>query len=830
LIVVGICAVIGLSMLVARGDESASPPAAKTAPAAPARVMPPAVNRPVDFIKDVVPIFQSSCVNCHSSGKTKADLSVETREKLIEGGATAPAIEPGNSADSLLIQLVSGLDDDPDRYMPQKGKKLTPEQIGVLRAWIDQGAKWPKGYVVVSPDKPIPAPLEPRQVAIPAGHDGLINPIDLLLVPYFQKHNIKPGKLVSDRVFARRVYLDIIGLLPPPAELDAFASDTSPTKRAQLVHKLLNDKYRYAAHWLSFWNDMLRNDYKGTGYIDGGRLQITRWLYTALAENMPYDEFVRELITGKNGAEGFTKGIVWRGVVNAAQTPQMQAAQNIGQVFMGVNLKCASCHDSFISQWKLTDSYGLAGVYADKPLEMERCNRPLGKTAPMKFLYPQLGTIDANAPREQRIAKLAQIVTNPQNGRLSRTIVNRLWQRFMGRGLIEPVDEMDNKPWDQDILDCLAWDLAKEHFDLKKTIETIVLSNAYQMEAQPAQEIEKEYVFDGPSVKRMSAEQFVDAVATVGNVWPTHQDARLTNAAEQYGKAKWIWSSKTASQGAPAGTIYLRHVINLKPTVPQSALTLIACDNAFVLYVNGKEAVRCDDYKKIVALDLKPYLKDGRNILAVEATNLANSSPVNPAGFWFHLDAIYAQPVNGKTSFSFDSTAKWKVSPTRPSGDDWKQLAFNDKTWQKAAATANVDGAPWRLADRLPDPDANLRPKEIRAAFCAADPLTTALGRPNRDQVNTERPKASSTLMALELTNGATLNSMLDRAAKQMVAQNEITTDGLIDQVFSSALGRKPTPTELSAAKSVIGEKPSQTGVEDFLWAIVMQPEFQLIR
>src|SRR5439155_20844397 len=120
---------VWLAAMLARGADS---------PRAAVVTIPPAVNRSVDFVKDVVPIFQQSCVNCHTSGKSEADLSIETREKLIEGGATAPAISPGNGADSLIVQLVSGVDPDPDRFMPKKGKKLTAEQIGILRAWNDQ--------------------------------------------------------------------------------------------------------------------------------------------------------------------------------------------------------------------------------------------------------------------------------------------------------------------------------------------------------------------------------------------------------------------------------------------------------------------------------------------------------------------------------------------------------------------------------------------------------------------------------------------------------------------------------------------------------------------
>ena len=111
-------------------------------------------------------------------------------------------------------------------------------------------------------------------------------------------------------------------------------------------------------------------------------------------------------------SEGFVKGIVWRGVVNASQTPQMQAAQNISQVFMGVNLKCATCHDSFINDWTLADAYGMASVYADERLEMFQCDKPTGKKATVKFLYPELGQIKPEAPQAERRKQLAAILTS----------------------------------------------------------------------------------------------------------------------------------------------------------------------------------------------------------------------------------------------------------------------------------------------------------------------------------------------------------------------------------------------------------------------------------
>jgi hypothetical protein len=830
-------AVLALACVAGAFFARAAEPAEQPAPAGEKPLpIPPAVQRKVDFAKDVAPIFEASCMQCHANGKYEADFSVESRAKMLEGGASSEAFTIGKSGESLLIELVSG--QDPERIMPKKGKRLTTEQIGILRAWIDQGAEWPNGVELVDANKPRPAKLEPRKVELPPVVDGQTNPIDRLLRPYFEQHKVTPAKqLVDDRTFARRAYLDVVGLLPPVEELDKFVADPSTDKRDALVKKLLGEDERYAAHWMSFWNDMLRNDYKGTGYIDGGRMQITRWLYNSLKANKPYDQFVRELVIGVPGAEGFTKGIVWRGVVNSAQTPQMQAAQGISQVFMGVNLKCASCHDSFINQWKLTDSFGLAGVYADTPLEMERCTKPLGQTAPFKFLYPELGTIDPNLPREKRIAQLAQIITNDRNGRLTRTMVNRLWARLMGRGLIEPTDEMDLPPWSQDLLDWLAQDLVDNQYDIKKTIATIATSRAYQMPPAPAMtEDKKDFVFTGPRYKRMTAEQLVDSVAEVTGAWPERMDAKLSDAAEAYGRTRWIWTEKEASRNAPVGTVYLRKVFDLKPGVAELS-ALMAVDNDAEVFLNGKKiATLHDNWAKPTTVDLKPHAVTGTNVFAVVATNTAGNRNANPAGFWMHVAGSYASPVKGKGKRNATSKIEvvtnptWRLATAKPVDDAWKTAAFDDAAWEKPAIAASADGAPWNLVLHLPEGKPGDLVPEVRAVFCAADPLTTALGRPNREQVNTERPSAATTLMALELTNGATIDAMLKRGAKKIATGKDVRAEDVIDRVYKKALARPATDAEVAAAKEIVGATITPEGVADFLWAVVMLPEFQLIR
>lgn len=816
--------------------------------------LPVPASHTVSFRDEIKPILETSCIKCHGRGKTKGGFQLESRESLLKGGDSGPAIVLGQSAESYLIELVSGL--DPENIMPEKGTKLTPLQVGLLRAWIDQGAPWDPQ---VNFGKVPPVNLKPRKPEnIDLTTSG--NPIDSILSGYLKTNAVDGTKTISDRAFARRVFLDLIGLLPTPDDLAEFENDSRPDKRKQLVRQLLSDNQRYAEHWLTFWNDALRNDYKGTGYIDGGRKQITGWLYSALARNIPFNQFVSELINPSPEAEGFVKGIVWRGVVNASQTPQMQAAQNVSQVFMGVNLKCASCHDSFINDWALADAYGLASVYADQELELVQCDKPLGKLSQMKFIYPELGSIDAKAPKAERLKQLSQIIAKRENGRLTRTIVNRLWSKLMGRGLVEPVDDMESRPWNQDLLDWLAEDLAENNYDLKKTLERIVTSAAYQMPAVPAHEQSAgDYIFQGPFVRRMSAEQFLDALAAITGVWNTlpapHIDYSpgLSNqwtSADRAVQPRWIWKESSAALKAAPGTVYFRKTIHL-PVKPTSASAVISCDNSFKLFVNGKEIASSKDHTRPALADLRPHLNPGRNVIAVEAVNdTSKETNANPAGLIFYArvrherlapvqyipagaqgstskpDTLTGRQLPVETVLDFASDRSWLWSDAK--ADGWEQPDFAATGWTQAAALGDADMAPWNLGKKLAEEISTAALYgRVRAALVNADPLMTALGRPNREQVITIRASAATTLQALELTNGSTLAAHLKQGAEQVTAQTP--PDQLIPILYQRALSRPPTAPELQLAQELVGTPPQKEGVEDLLWALAMLPEFQLI-
>ncbi|QHT67477.1 DUF1549 domain-containing protein [Rhodocytophaga rosea] len=470
----------------------------------------------MDLNGQVRAIFAHNCYSCHSAEKIKGELRLDKKRMALKGGKSGAVIIPGDPYKSELVRRIS-LPHNHKEVMPGKGKKLSEHEIELISFWIEKGAPWPDNADQKSVFRV--AKLEPRMPALPAASNALQNPIDLWVNKYFEAKKAAWPEVVDDRTYLRRIYLDIIGLVPAPEELQAFAQDTRPDKRAQWVRTLLNRNDDYAMHWLTFWNDALRNDYTGTGYITNGRYNITDWLYTSLKTNKNYNQFVKELISPTKESKGFIAGIKWRGTINASQRTEMQAAQNVAQVFLGLNLKCASCHDSFISDWKLKDAYAFANIFADTTLEINRCDKPTGKFASTKILWQELGSIDSTAPTAKKLQQLAENLTQPKNGRLYRTIVNRVWAQMLGRGIVEPVDAMDNEPWSQDLLDWMASDFVSKNYDLKELIYQIATSKTYQLPSVGIKDANKiiaqDFEFKGMLRRRMAAEQFADAVSNV---------------------------------------------------------------------------------------------------------------------------------------------------------------------------------------------------------------------------------------------------------------------------------------------------------------------------
>jgi hypothetical protein len=783
----------------------------------------------VDFAHEIVPVLRKHCGKCHLGDKRKGGLSLNTREALLEGGESGAAVIPGNGRKSRLYELLITADED-DR-MPPEGDALPKKELELIRAWIDGGVAWESGFAF---DKAgYEPPLKPRRPRLPAAMVGRNNPVDRLLDSYLAGRKAERPARVNDATFARRLHLDLLGILPKPERLATFVADKNPGKRDALIKELLSMDIQYAEHWLTFWNDLLRNDYSGTGFITGGRKQITDWLYRSLVENKPFDQFVRELISPDGESEGFTKGIKWRGNVNSSQTLEIQFAQNVSQVFLGINLKCASCHDSFIDRWKLAESYNFAAIYGTEKLEIHRCDKPTGRFAEAKWLFPEIGDIDPKASQPERLKQLAKLMTHAENGRLTRTIVNRIWQRLMGRGIVHPVDAMQVEPWSADLLDHLAADLLDNGFDLKKTMQLIVSSEAYQARTVVRRSEGADFVYGGPIARRMTAEQFLDSIWQVTGAGPAVPDAQvlraaakdLDNSPQTTPVGKWIWSYAKASQSIPkAGErITVRKQFQLK-TRPKSAGGIITCDNEYILYVNGKKVKEDKFWPTVEALPLESRLRAGKNEILIVARN-AGDTP-NAAAVYFEMRIKTAE--GQEIAMGTDETWEWSKAAPDARGR-WKKPATD---WQPAVPVDNQSFLPGTVRRSIRAKLAQLNSATdffVRASLVKLDFLMRSLGRPMREQVVTTRPSELTTLQAIDLQNGQTLADTMQRGAKN-VAGREMQPQELITWLYDFALSRQPTPAERGVAAEILTEAEGTQGIEDLLWAVFMLPEFQLIR
>ena len=393
-------------------------------------------------------------------------------------------------------------------------------------------------------------------------------------------------------------------------------------------------------------------------------------------------------------------------------------------------------------------------------------------------------------------------------------------------------------------------------YNLKHTIARILTSRTYQLPAVNVNETEENYVFRGPAVRRLSAEQFADAIMTVVGSNYAKADTRFNRQVALGGgtreplplQPQWIWATADAATKARPATVVFKREVMLD-TLPTEATLAIAADDNYAVRINGKNAATSGRRNSTIAeyFDLKPLMRVGSNTFEVTAVNLpiddGKTPPEqfgpeydNPAGL-----LLYARIRNGATVNDVVSDATWSYTIPRPRrpGAGTPPPSVGGETSPPAMERSGmavelggIDLAPWRLGpyflevatattDTLP---------VARAALVAADPLMAALGRPNREQIVTVRSGAATTLQALELTNGGTLSTILkDGAAKILADQSSAQPAALITALYQHTLSRPPTRTERRLLEPMVGAPAQAEGVEDLLWSIAMLPEFQLI-
>lgn len=794
-------------------------------------------------------IFAHNCYQCHSTAKRKGGLALDHKEGVFEGGDSGKVIQVGQAEESEMIRRLL-LPRSEEEAMPPKGKSLKPQEIELLKLWINKGAHWAEGELKIFREAELA--LEKPKIPVIETEMNLTNPIDQFVHVYFQQKGIDWPEIANDRQFIRRAYLDIIGLLPTPEQVAQFLNSPAPHKRAKLIDELLAQEEDYTLHWLSFWNDLLRNDYSGTGFITGGRKQISNWLYQSLLANKPYDQLVKELVNPMPESEGFIKGIQWRGVVNASQRTELQAAQNISQSLLGLNLKCASCHNSFVNNLTLDQAYGFANIFAEEPLEIYRCDKPTGRMAQTAFLYPELGEVKADSIKA-RLAELAHIMIQAENGRLYRTWVNRVWKQLMGRGIVAPVDEMDNIPWSQDLLDWLAADFIENGYNVRQLLAQIMTSQTYQLAAHkyssPAYMASEQFVFQGPSIRRLTAEQFVDAFSQV--ITPLYYGVGFDPNQREV-DALWIWHEERKLDRTvlpEPGKRWFRKAFSLRHSQPLIAAELIiTADHAYRLHLNEREILKGTDWRSVESLDIPIDLFQPTNIIAIEGENEGDIP--NPAGLLLSLKLAYEdssvqfihsdrswkttdQLINGEVK-ERASTKRTEDISVEVEGEmgQWRTLAFQDTGWKKAWKAGSFEKSYWGGLLEFTFERDSIRMPFVRAALVRQDEFMKALGRPVRENVTTQRNQESTLLQSLLLTNSHFFHEAIERGAKEYLDQWGDQVETLIEQLYLSALGRQPSKKERTILRKALTDKTYEqkwAALQDIIWTLVLLPEFQLI-
>ena len=444
-----------------------------------------------DFYRDIKPLLESRCNSCHKGDKAKGGLRLDTLEFSLKGGDSgSPAIEPGDPDASELLYRVTT--DDADEIMPPKDDPLSPGEVGMLKTWIKQGANWPE----------------------------------------FQVTTLEMPPLTDNLTFLRRVTLDTVGVLPTVDEIRAFLADDSGKRRENAIERLLGDP-RWADHWMGYWLDVLaENPNMLTGSLNNTG-PFRWWIYDSLRDDLPMDAFVTELIrmegsSSHGGPAGFA-------IAGQNDAPMAEKGAILAGAFLGVEMKCARCHDSPVRSSKQEQLFQLAAMLSKKPVQVPSTSsvstdklsaggrKPLiqvtlkpGVDVQPVWPFAQFSGKDAFEelaadPKNTR-EQLAALITAPENERFAEVMVNRVWQRLMGRGLVEdPGDWEKAEATHPALLRWLGREFVRSGYSLKAVSRIIFTSHAYQRASLPDL-LKSEALYVGPAPRRMAAEQIVDSL------------------------------------------------------------------------------------------------------------------------------------------------------------------------------------------------------------------------------------------------------------------------------------------------------------------------------
>jgi hypothetical protein len=488
----------------------------------------------------VLPVLAENCFKCHGNIETKSGLSVMTPAEVLKGGDNGPSVVPGQPEKSLLYKYVLP---DADPHMPPKGRALTIEETAVIKRWIEKlspaAAQAATNESLAATSGAKVSPLFRKATWQPPKGQPVPQSIDSWIEKRWRELKVKPSAVCDDRTFVRRVYLDVAGRIPTPEELNQFLADKRRDKRAPLVNQLL-DSPDYAVRMREVFDAvfMERGAFETARERRrrGGKLELTdRWqdyLEWSFRTNRAWNVVAREIILARPHSDERRGAIQF---LYARKDNAQQMAEITGSALLGLQTKCAQCHDHPLApEIKQSHYWGMVAAFNRSKAVDTGAGPGVGESAIggfIKFTNLKGGSYDAlevflddklvtearpkdgekendaaekyiNAvalgdgknlkqvpvPKFSRREQLAEWMTSADNPLLARAFVNRVWALLLGRGLVHPVDRMDSSrpPSHPELLDWLAEDFARNGYDVKRLVRNITATRVYQLDSRPA--------------------------------------------------------------------------------------------------------------------------------------------------------------------------------------------------------------------------------------------------------------------------------------------------------------------------------------------------------
>jgi hypothetical protein len=333
---------------------------------------------------------------------------------------------------------------------------------------------------------------------------------------------IQPSELCSDTDFLRRATLDLTGRLPSLEETQLFIVEQSETKRAAVIDRLLASD-DHARFWSMKWSDLLRSNSKKM--TKSGVHKFRRWLYDAVKNDMPLDQFARDLLTATGTTQQNAPAAYWK-----ASRDEIDATETTAQLFMGIRIQCAKCHNHPFEKWTQDDYYGTAAAFArvgrketglpDDEMIFVKAGGEVtqprtGKQMKVRLLLE--GDVDVPADQDRRVV-FANWLTNNSNPFFAKSLSNRIWGHIVGKGIVDPVDDFrdSNPPSNPELLSYLADELLKSGFSQRHLIRTIMNSRVYQLSSQRNKyNADDEIYFSHATTRMLTAEQLLDSICAV---------------------------------------------------------------------------------------------------------------------------------------------------------------------------------------------------------------------------------------------------------------------------------------------------------------------------